>query len=76
MLKIGIDVSDKITSELVLGNLSEWHRVVKFYTLRLMFAPLIETVILLDRFLYLQENGGYFKLSINRICHGSVCRWK
>ncbi|XP_055536887.1 methyltransferase-like protein 25B [Wyeomyia smithii] len=38
-------------------NLSCWERVVKFYTLRLMFAPLIESLILYDRWLYLLEQG-------------------
>ena len=34
-----------------------WWRVVAFYTLRLLFAPLIETVLLLDRCIYLTEQG-------------------
>lgn len=33
-----------------------WHNVVVFYSIRLLFAPLIETIILLDRILFLQEN--------------------
>lgn len=34
----------------------EWKKVAVFYTLRLMLAPLIESVILNDRALMLQEN--------------------
>ena len=35
----------------------EWWRVVAFYTLRLLFGPILETVLLLDRGLYLMEQG-------------------
>ena len=38
-------------------KLAKWWRVVAFYSLRLSFAPIIETVILLDRSLYLYENN-------------------
>lgn len=43
--------------EEVQDNLEKWWEVVTFYSLRLSFAPLIETVQLLDRALYLLENG-------------------
>lgn len=36
-------------------SLLEWKRVVVFYTLRLMFAPLIESVILYDRCLWILD---------------------
>ena len=38
-------------------HLEEWWHVVIYYSLRLLFAPLIETVILLDRSLFLLEHG-------------------
>lgn len=38
-------------------NLLNWKNVVIFYTLRLMLAPLVESVILYDRFLHILENG-------------------
>ena len=38
-------------------KLATWWRVVAFYTLRLLFAPLIETLVLIDRCLYLNEKG-------------------
>ena len=37
--------------------LSQWRAVVVFYSLRLLLAPIVETVIQLDRLLYLAENG-------------------
>ena len=37
--------------------LSQWRAVVAFYSLRLLLAPVVETVIQLDRLLFLAENG-------------------
>ncbi|EFN89616.1 protein RRNAD1 isoform X2 [Harpegnathos saltator] len=37
--------------------LSQWRQIVIFGALRTMLAPLVETVILLDRFLFLSENN-------------------
>ncbi|EFN60617.1 UPF0431 protein C1orf66-like protein [Camponotus floridanus] len=36
--------------------LSRWQHIVIFGALRTMLAPLVETIVLLDRFLYLSEN--------------------
>ncbi|XP_011162554.2 protein RRNAD1 [Solenopsis invicta] len=36
--------------------LSQWQQIVIFGALRTMLAPLVETAVLLDRFLYLSEN--------------------
>lgn len=49
--------NEDIFSDDTKTNLNNWKRVVIFYTLRLMFAPLIESVILYDRVLYLLEQG-------------------
>lgn len=46
-----------LTSERVHSCLKQWQRVVIFYSLRLMLAPVIETVVQLDRLLYLTEQG-------------------
>ena len=43
-------------------DLKQWKKVVVLYTLRLMMAPLVETIILLDRILYILENGMYINL--------------
>ena len=37
--------------------MSRWWDVVSLYSLRLCFAPVVETVMLLDRCLYLKESG-------------------
>ncbi|XP_002005384.3 protein RRNAD1 isoform X1 [Drosophila mojavensis] len=39
------------------ADLLHWRRIVCFYTLRLMLAPLVESIILYDRALFLLENG-------------------
>lgn len=63
VVKLGIRIKDESArSESAQKNLTQWGRVVKFYTLRLMLAPLMETVILLDRLLYLQEIGKEIKM--------------
>lgn len=36
-----------------------WTDVVKFYSLRLLLAPLVESVILYDRFLFVKESGAH-----------------
>jgi len=55
-----LKLSEDLTPEqLVIANsrLKQWNHVVAFYTLRLSLAPLVEMVLLLDRALYLAENG-------------------
>lgn len=37
--------------------LSKWHNVIAYYNICQMVAPVIESAILLDRMLYLFENG-------------------
>ncbi|KAJ8736051.1 hypothetical protein PYW08_006707 [Mythimna loreyi] len=39
------------------ADLAQWRRVVVVYTLRLALAPLVETVVLLDRVLYVLERN-------------------
>lgn len=47
----------EIDAPATVNNLKKWKRIVIFYTLRLMLAPIVESVILYDRTLGLQENG-------------------
>ncbi|XP_055916823.1 methyltransferase-like protein 25B [Eupeodes corollae] len=55
---LNIIVPDEdIDSEVTQNDLSQWKRIVIFYTMRLLFAPLVETVVLYDRILYLKEKG-------------------
>lgn len=46
---------DEIFSADVERDLRCWKKIVIFYTLRLMLAPLVESVILYDRMLYVLE---------------------
>lgn len=48
---------DDVHSDDAIENLKNWRKVVIFYSLRLMLAPLVESVILYDRLLWLLENG-------------------
>ena len=48
-----LDENSEVFSDLT----SQWWRVVVFYLLRLLLAPLIETVVLLDRMLSVHERG-------------------
>jgi len=45
----------ELTGPRIETQLAKWWEVVTFYTLRLALAPIIETVILLDRSLFLYE---------------------
>ena len=54
------------------NDLQKWKFVVIFYTLRLLLAPLVESVLLYDRMLFLMENGN--KL-INVFTHSLYCRF-
>ncbi|TMW41674.1 hypothetical protein DOY81_013247, partial [Sarcophaga bullata] len=49
--------SEELNCSVTKKDLSNWQQIVIFYTLRLFFAPLIESVLLYDRMLYLYENG-------------------
>ncbi|ESP00675.1 hypothetical protein LOTGIDRAFT_157965 [Lottia gigantea] len=37
--------------------LKQWKNVMSFYTIRLALSPVLETIILLDRMLYLYQHG-------------------
>ncbi|XP_053951634.1 methyltransferase-like protein 25B isoform X1 [Anastrepha ludens] len=52
----------ELQSAVTQNDLRHWRRIVIFYTLRLMFAPLVESIILYDRALYLQENHCQVKI--------------
>ncbi|XP_031634471.1 protein RRNAD1 [Contarinia nasturtii] len=59
----GIHIPDHdIDSTDTLANLERWKSVVIFYTLRLVLAPLVESVILYDRLLCLLEHGCHTKI--------------
>ncbi|XP_061709303.1 methyltransferase-like protein 25B [Cydia pomonella] len=52
--RLNIPVVDVARGE---SDLLQWRRVVTLYTLRLVLAPVVETVVLLDRVLYVLEHG-------------------
>lgn len=53
-----MDFEDELLeSNLIKPMLNDWWKVVSFYSLRLLLANVIETAIVLDRLLYLRENG-------------------
>ncbi|XP_064215579.1 methyltransferase-like protein 25B [Tribolium castaneum] len=56
--KLKIDFGDvKLQSSEIEDLLAQWRDVVVFYSLRLLFAPLIESIIHLDRLLFVEETG-------------------
>lgn len=48
---------EDISSEEIQKCLKNWKKVMTFYSLRLMFAPMIESIILIDRLLYIADKG-------------------
>ncbi|CAG9136999.1 unnamed protein product [Plutella xylostella] len=55
-LNIPVPSSHEVLSQAE-RDLAQWRRVVAVYTLRLALAPLVETVVLYDRVLYVLEHG-------------------
>ncbi|XP_042640947.1 protein RRNAD1 isoform X2 [Tyto alba] len=56
--RVGLDpAAVPLDSEAVVAMLEQQHKVVAFFSLTLLLAPLVETLILLDRLLYLREQG-------------------
>ncbi|KAM6112566.1 LOW QUALITY PROTEIN: methyltransferase-like protein 25B [Phoenicopterus ruber ruber] len=56
--RVGLDpAAVPLDSEAVGAMLAQQHKVVAFFSLTLLLAPLVETLILLDRLLYLREQG-------------------
>lgn len=48
-------------------DLKRWRQVVTVYTLRLTLAPLVETVVLLDRVLYVLEHGKHIFIFVGSL---------
>ncbi|XP_040151852.1 protein RRNAD1 isoform X1 [Anopheles arabiensis] len=62
---LGVTVPESdVHSAATQSRLSRWEEVVKFYTIRLMFAPLIETIVLYDRWLFLLEQGTNARIDV------------
>ncbi|NWX52589.1 RRNAD protein, partial [Steatornis caripensis] len=57
--RVGLDpAAVPLDSDAVGAMLEQQHKVVAFFSLALLLAPVVETLILLDRLLYLRERGG------------------
>ena len=63
---LDVDLELDENSEVISDLTSQWWTVVVFYSLRLLLAPLIETVVLLDRMLSVHERG--FRTGLIPIC--------
>jgi len=44
--------------------LNQWNKVIVLFTLAQMLGPVVETVILLDRVIYLAENGKFKDINL------------
>lgn len=54
---MGLDPHLPLNVAALQAHQAQENRVVAFFSLALLLAPLVETLILLDRLLYLQEQG-------------------
>lgn len=55
--RVGLDPQLPLDLAALQAHQAQENRVVAFFSLALLLAPLVETLILLDRMLYLQEQG-------------------
>ncbi|XP_055452494.1 methyltransferase-like protein 25B isoform X2 [Psammomys obesus] len=60
--RIGLDPQVPLDLAALQAHQAQENRVTAFFSLALLLAPLVETLILLDRLLYLQEQGFYAEL--------------
>ncbi|XP_049638230.1 methyltransferase-like protein 25B [Suncus etruscus] len=60
--RVGLDPQLPLSLATLQAHQAQENRVVAFFSLALLLAPLVETLILLDRLLYLQEQGFYAEL--------------
>ncbi|XP_025286585.2 protein RRNAD1 isoform X3 [Canis lupus familiaris] len=60
--RVGLDPQLPLNLAALQAHQAQENRVVAFFSLALLLAPLVETLILLDRLLYVQEQGFYAEL--------------
>ncbi|XP_001367562.1 methyltransferase-like protein 25B isoform X2 [Monodelphis domestica] len=60
--RVGLDPGLPLDLASLHACMAQEHRVVAFFSLALLLAPLVETLILLDRLLFLQEQGCHAEL--------------
>lgn len=57
LARVGLPPGLVLDPERVEAMLKQQSRVVVYFCLSLLLAPVVETLVLLDRMIYLQENG-------------------
>ncbi|KAM6910410.1 methyltransferase-like protein 25B [Xenentodon cancila] len=57
LARVGLPPDLPLDLDRVEAMLREQNRVVVYFSLTLLLAPVVETLVLLDRMIYLQENG-------------------
>nr|XP_033781104.1 protein RRNAD1 isoform X2 [Geotrypetes seraphini]XP_033781105.1 protein RRNAD1 isoform X2 [Geotrypetes seraphini]XP_033781106.1 protein RRNAD1 isoform X2 [Geotrypetes seraphini]XP_033781107.1 protein RRNAD1 isoform X2 [Geotrypetes seraphini] len=57
LARVGLDPTVSLDEVSVEAMLSQQQNVVAFFSLALLLAPLVETLLLLDRMIFLQESG-------------------
>lgn len=57
LARVGLPPGLFLDPERVEAMLKQQSRVVVYFSLALLLAPVVETLVLLDRMIYLQENG-------------------
>lgn len=57
LARVGLPPDLPLDPERVEALLKQQGRVVVYFSLALLLAPVVETLVLLDRMIYLQENG-------------------
>lgn len=57
LARVGLPPSLLLDKGRLDAMLARQGRVVVFFSLALLLAPVVETLVLLDRIIYLQENG-------------------
>lgn len=57
LARVGLPPGLPLDPERVESMLRQQGRVVVYFSLALLLAPAVETLVLLDRMIYLQENG-------------------
>lgn len=57
LARVGLPPGLRLEPERVEAMLNQQGRVVVYFSLALLLAPVVETLVLLDRMIYLQENG-------------------
>ncbi|XP_059195793.1 protein RRNAD1 [Centropristis striata] len=57
LVRVGLPPGLALNPDRVEAMLKQQSRVVVYFSLSLLLAPVVETLVLLDRMIYLQENG-------------------